>query len=153
MPHFGYSFQGYNPLIHARASAREIAVSPKAAREVCREIKNLSIPKAKTLLGEVISQRSAIPFRRHQHKVGHRSEIFKFHAGRYPKKAAIDILTLIGNLEANAEFKGLDIEKLFILHAAVSRGRVIKGYTPRAFGRTSPSFNTLIHIELVGKEI
>ena len=152
MPEFGYSFQGYDPLIHARASARETDVSPKAAREVCYAIRKMVIPRARTFLANVMSKKNAVAFRRHKTKVGHRSEIPKFHSGRYPVKTAKAILGVLENLQANAEFKGFDTEKLVIVHSAVSRGRRVKGSVPRAFGRSSPSFNTMIHIELVGQE-
>jgi len=39
------------------------------------------------------------------------------------------------------------------VHAAANRGRVVKSYVPRAFGRSSPSFNTLTHIEIVGRAV
>jgi large subunit ribosomal protein L22 len=67
-------------------------------------------------------------------------------------KAADRILRLLRELEANAEYKGLDIENLKIIHAVSHRGRKIRAYTPRAFGRASPSFETLSHVEIVGYE-
>ncbi len=82
----------------------------------------------------------------------HRSEINGFHAGGYPVKAASKVLEVLNNLEANSEFKGRDLDRMRIIHASAARGRVIKGYTPRAQGRSSPSFNTLVHIELVATE-
>jgi ribosomal protein L22 len=35
---------------------------------------------------------------------------------------------------------------------AAQRGRKIKGFTPRAHGRSSPSYQTLTHVELVVTE-
>ena len=151
MPEFGYSFHGYDPLTHVKASAREVDVSHKAAREVCNSIKNKFLPNAKIFLEGVSSKKVAVAFRRHKLKVGHRSELSNFQSGRYPVKTAKVVLEILNNLEANAEFKGFDVEKLKIVHSAVSQGRKVKGFVPRAFGRSSPSFNTMVHIELVGR--
>lgn len=152
MPLFRYSFQRYDPLLHIKASGREVDVSAKAAREVCLSIKGKLLNDAKEYLERVQERKDAVPFRRYKKKGAHRSEINGFHTGAYPVKAAREVMNVLGNLEANAEFKGLDLDRLKIIHAAAHRGRVIKGYTPRAQGRSSPSFNTLVHIELVATE-
>jgi large subunit ribosomal protein L22 len=73
-------------------------------------------------------------------------------AGRYPTKAAKRILALLEELQSNAEYKGLDVDRLRIVHAASQRGMKLRNYVPRAFGRSSPSYNTLTHIELIGYE-
>jgi len=149
---FGYSFTGYDPVIHIRASRREIDISPKHAREVCTAIKGKKLSFAKQFINNVLQKKEAVPFRRYNKQVGHRSNIQGFHSGRFPMKAATEILHTLENLEANSDFKGLNTDKLVIIHAAAHRGRKIAGYTPRAFGRSSPSLNTLVHIEIVGKE-
>jgi large subunit ribosomal protein L22 len=55
--------------------------------------------------------------------------------------------------ETNAEFKGLDIERLRIIHASAYPGMKIKRYVQRAFGRSSPRFTTLTHVELILEEM
>jgi large subunit ribosomal protein L22 len=152
LPEFGYSYTGYNPTLQVRASLREVDVSPKAAREVCEAIKGLRLEKARALLEDVIALKQAIPFRRYKKKVSHKGQVEKFYAGRYPVKAAKLMLKLLDNLEANADFKGLDITRIRIVHASAYPGRKIKKYFPRAFGRSSPDFKTLVHIEIVGEE-
>jgi large subunit ribosomal protein L22 len=152
LPLFRYSFQRYDPLLHIRASGREINVSAKAAREVCCSINGRLVKEAKEYLEQVESKKLSVPFRRYKRGGAHRSESQGFHAGAYPVKAAKEVLNVLNNLEANAEFKGLDLDRLKIIHAAAQRGRLIRGYTPRAQGRSSPSFNTLVHIELVAME-
>ncbi|NHW44659.1 MAG: 50S ribosomal protein L22, partial [Candidatus Verstraetearchaeota archaeon] len=52
----------------------------------------------------------------------------------------------------NAENKGLDVERLVIVHAAAHKGPVIRKYIPRAFGRATPFFQQLVHIEVAVKE-
>lgn len=152
MPKFGYSYIGYNPTLQVRASLREADVSPKAAREVCEAVKGLKLERARSLLEDVIALKQAIPFRRYKKKVSHKDQVEKFYAGRYPVKAAKLMLKLLDNLEANADFKGLDITRIKIVHAAAYPGRKVKKYFPRAFGRSSPDFKTLVHIEIIGEE-
>lgn len=152
LPLFRYAFQSYDPLLHIRASGREVDVSPKSAREVCKAIKGLFLNDAKNFLESVKEKETAVPLRRYKRGSGHRSEFSGFHAGAYPVKAASKVLEVVSNLEANAEFKGRDLERMKIIHAAALRGRIIRAYTPRAQGRSSPSYNTLVHIELVAAE-
>jgi large subunit ribosomal protein L22 len=147
VPHYGYSFEGFDPTVHVRASAREVNVSPKAAREVAVTIKGMSLPKAIDLLELVESKKMSIAFRRHKLKVGHRRELQGFPTGSYPVKAARAFLDVLRNL------KGLDPERVKIIHAAGYAGRTVKDFVPRAFGRSSPNFHQLVHIEVVGKEV
>jgi large subunit ribosomal protein L22 len=152
LPLFRYAFQSYDPLLHIRASGREVDVSPKTAREVCKAIKGMFLNDAKAYLNSVKEKEVPVSFRRFKKGSGHRSEINGFHAGGYPVKAATKVLEVLSNLEANAEFKGRDLDRMRIIHATAARGRIIRAYTPRAQGRSSPSFNTLVHIELVATE-
>jgi large subunit ribosomal protein L22 len=153
-PNFGYSITGLDPDRTAIASGRDIRCSPKHAREVCNTIKGMLIEDAKTFLDNVILQIQAVPFKRHNKKQAHRKGLdrFKWPAGRYPVRAAQEVLNIISNAENNAEYKGLDLDRVRIIHAATSRGRKIKKYIPRAFGRSTPYFTTLTHIEIVLEE-
>ena len=153
MPQFGYSFEGFDPAVHVRASGREVNVSPKAAREVAGTIRGMTLTKAIDHLEAVKEKRMPIAFRRHKLKVGHRSELQGFPTGSYPVKTARAYIDVLKNLQGNSEFKGLDPERVEIIHAAAYAGSTIKDYVPRAFGRSSPNFHQLVHIELVGKEV
>jgi large subunit ribosomal protein L22 len=135
-----------------RSAGREVNVSPKTAREICQTIKGKKLPDAKKILENVISKKEAIAFRRYKLKSGHRSNLQNFPTGAYPVKAAKAILDVTKNLEGNAEFRGMDTERLVIIHASALRGRIIKAYVPRAQGRSTPSYHMLCHIEIVGKE-
>ena len=152
MPKFRYSFVGYDPLIHVKASGRELNVSPKAAREICLFIKGRSVPKAKEYLEDVVLFKRSVPFRRYNKEVAHRRTSEKFHAGRFPVKTANSMIKLLDSLVNNADYKGIDPEKLKIIHAAAHRGRKIPGIIPRAFGRATPKENTLVHIEIIASE-
>ncbi|MDV3277636.1 MAG: 50S ribosomal protein L22 [Nitrososphaerales archaeon] len=153
MPQYGYSFEGFDPAVHVRASGREVNVSPKAAREIALTIKGMTVTKAIDHLELVREKKMAVAFRRHKLKVGHRSELQGFPTGSYPVKAAGAFVDVLKNLQSNSEFKGYDPEHVQIIHAAAYAGRTVKDFVPRAFGRSSPNFHQLVHIELVGKEV
>jgi large subunit ribosomal protein L22 len=152
MPQFSYSFQNFEKTKHVRASAREVEVSHKHAREICVAIKDMKLNKAKEYLENVVALKQPVPYRRYKNEVAHRSELQGFPAGRYPVKAAGEFLRLLNNLEANAEYKGMDLDRLAIIHASSCPGVKVERFTPRAFGRNSPKINSLVHIELVGME-
>ncbi|MFB3889279.1 MAG: 50S ribosomal protein L22 [Candidatus Bathyarchaeia archaeon] len=151
MPKWGYSIiaEELDPEKTVKASGRELRVSHKHAREVCRTIKGMMLTQAKSYLRDVVEKKKAIPFRRFQKKAGHRHGLNHAFAGRFPINAANKALKVLQNAEANAENKGLDTDKLQIIHAAAYPGMKTKRYTPRAHGRASPKFETLTHIEIV----
>lgn len=153
MPEWGYSLKTVETERTVKCSGRELKISPKGAVEICRTIRGMRLEDSRTLLERVIDKKRAIVYRRFKKEVPHRThEERGYAAGRYPVKAAERILRLLGELESNAEYKGLNIEKLRIIHAAAHMGMKSRKYIHRAFGRSSPFFNTLTHIELVGYE-
>ncbi len=149
VPKWGYSVLGLDADTTAKASGRELRVSPKVAREVCLAIKGMKLDEAKGFLGIVRQWKKAVPFRRHRKKVPHRHGLQLYAAGRYPVKAAEKILEVLESAESNAMYKGLDTERLRVVHAAACPGAKIKRYFPRAMGRATPQFETLCHVEIV----
>jgi len=149
MPKWGYTVTTLDPEKTVKASGRELSISHKAAREVCKTIKGMTLDQAKQHLNKVIQKKQPIPFRRHKKKAGHRHGLEKTYAGRYPVKTAQKILQVLQGAEANAEFKGFDTERLKIIHATAYPGIKVRRYTIRAFGRTSPKIRTLTHIEVI----
>jgi len=153
MPHFGYAFQNYDKTKHVRSSIREKDISHKHSREIAVAIKGMSIEKARDFLESVIARKVAVPYRRYNMEVAHRSNIRDgFFAGRFPQKAAHEFLKLLDNLESNAEYKGMDLDRLRIVNAAVYKGTKLQRFQPRAMGRSSPKYDTLVHVELVAQE-
>jgi len=154
VPKWGYSIteEELDPEKTAKASGREVRVSHKAAREICKTIRGMMLTQAKQYLGDVAAKKKPVPFRRYKKKAGHRHGLEKTYAGRYPVKAAEKILNVIEGAEANAENKGLDTERLRIIHTSAYPGMKIKRYIPRAHGRATPKFETLTHIEIALKE-
>jgi large subunit ribosomal protein L22 len=151
LPTWRYSVRALDPERTVKCAGRELRISPKAATEICNAIRGMKLPKAKKLLEEVEEKKTSIPYRHYKKEVPHRRHQ-GFHAGRYPVKAANSIRRLLDELEANAEYRGLDPEKVKIMHAASHRGMKTRKYIPRAYGRASSYFNTLTHVELVGYE-
>ena len=97
----------------------------------------------------VIDMKQAVPFKRHNKKVGHRKGAQGWPSGRYPVKAAAEILKVLENAESNAEYKGMDTENLIIEHISSHRGMVIRGAIPRAFGRVTPFNTPTTHVQVV----
>lgn len=153
MPQFGYSIIGLDPDKTAKASGREIRISAKAAREICLEIRGLRLEAAKTLLENVIALRRPIPYKRYDRKVGHRKGLRKADSGRFPVKASQHILRVIQNAENNADYKGLDLDRLRVTHVAAYPARVLKRVIERARGRATPFNEQLVHIEVVLTEV
>jgi len=154
VPKWGYSIaeEMLDPEKTAKASGREYRVSPKSAREVCKTIKGMKLTHAKQYLKDVIAKKKPVPFTRFRKKAGHRHGLVKAFAGKYPVKAAKYILKVLQGAEANAENKGLDTDRLRIIHASAYPGMKVKRYMPRAHGRSSPKFETMCHIEVAVEE-
>lgn len=141
-----------DPETTAKAMAYELHISPKHAFEICRTIKGKRVEDAEAYLEAVLEKRMAIPFKRHKKKVAHRRGLKKWYAGRYPVKASAEILNLLRNAKANAEYKGLDAEAMRIWHAATKKGRTIRGVMPRAFGRATSKNTDTVTVEIMLRE-
>ena len=152
MPNYKYSIYGLDPDRTAKASGRDLRISPKHAREICNALKDMDLDKAKEFLEDVIDMNKMVPLKRHKRKKPHHKGLHKWYAGAYPVKAASAILAILDNVEANAEYKGLDIDRCRLIHIMAHRAMKIKNYISRAFGRSSPYFNILTHIEGIVEE-
>ncbi len=151
MSRFKYAYQYYDSINHARASIREKSISHKHAREIGHAIKGMNLESAQDYLNRVINKESAVPFKRYKNQVGHRSDPGVM-AGRYPQKAALEILNLLVSLESNAEYKGLDLDRLKIVNVTVHKGIIVKRFIPRAQGRATPKNDARVHVEAVAQE-
>jgi len=149
MPHWEYSVKELDEARTVKASLREVDVSPKWSREVCRAIVGLTIPEARRLMEDVIAMKRMIPYRRYKKKRAHHAQTKG--PGGYPVKVARHMLKLLDSLEANAEFKGFDPDEVVIVHAAAHKARRLRKFMPRAFGRATPYDKQLVHIEVIGE--
>lgn len=130
----------------ARARGVELHISPKKTYEVLNAIRGLSLDRARDLLDAATRQERAIPFRRYNQETSHKRGTGP---GRYPQKVIRAVLQILANAEANAEFEGLDADRLVIRVAASSRGRIVKASMPRAHGRATPWNEQTTHVEIV----
>jgi large subunit ribosomal protein L22 len=105
----------------ARASAQNLSVSTKHCVEICRYLRYKSTSQAKKILEEVIKLKKAIPFKRYNRDVGHKPGMA---AGRFPRKAAAEVLKLIKSVEANAQFKGLNTSSLKITKILANKAAI-----------------------------
>ena len=151
MPKWGYTVipETLDQEKTAKASGRELKISHKAAREVCKAIKGMMLTNAKQYLRDVAAKKKAIPYMRYNKKLPHRHGLVNSFCGRYPIKASQVILGVLESAQSNAENKGLDVDRLRIIHAAAYQGIKMKRYAPRAHGRASPKWDTTTHVEIV----
>ena len=46
----------------------------------------------------------------------------------------------------------MDLDRLKIIAVTVHKGTKLKRFTPRAMGRASPKYDTLVHVEMIAME-
>ena len=146
MSHTYYSTVS-DPATTAQAYGRDMPCSPKSGRNVARAIKGMPVDRAKAFLEDVMELKTAVPFKVRVRKIHHRKG--GMGAGRYPVQTAKCMLKVLESAEANAEYKGLDKERLVITHSTAYQGTVIQAYTPRAQGRATPHYNRLTNFEVI----
>ncbi|HDP97430.1 MAG TPA: 50S ribosomal protein L22 [Euryarchaeota archaeon] len=145
----GYT-QKSDPETTAKAYGKEIRVSPKHCEEVSRNIRGRKVEDAKVYLRGVIALKTPVKYRRYIKFLSHKSGAGP---GRYPVKAASEILRVIEYAQHNAEYKGLDSDNMKIHTVAIHRGRTVQNYMPRAHGRQTRWFDLTSNIEIILEEI
>ena len=133
----------------ARAYGNEERTSWKNAINVARAIQGMKVREAEKFLEEVIALRRPVPFRVRNRKVAHKPGIGP---GRYPKKSAQATLLVLKNAINNAEYQGLDPDEMRIIHASAYKGRQLRGFMPRAHGRSSKWNEETANIEIIIQE-
>lgn len=91
---------------HAKVYGRNIKVSRKSATIICRVIKGKTLKRVKRLLNDLLSQKRNL-------------------RGKYYTKTVKAIKELLESCEKNAEFLGLEKERLFV-HASAHQGTIIR---------------------------
>jgi large subunit ribosomal protein L22 len=142
----GYTYRAETGVSVARARGIEMPISPKKTYEVLNAIRGLDVDDARTLLEEVVALRRAVPFRRYNQETAHHRGSGP---GRFPKKVAKNVLSVLKNAEQNAEYDGLDAERLYVKIAASARGRIRQGQMPRAHGHADPWNEQTTNVEIV----
>ncbi len=142
----GYTFQGETGIKVARARGIELHISPKKTYEFLNAIRGLPVEKARTILEDALHLRRAVPFRRYNQETAHHTGTGP---GRYASKVAREILKVLQNAEGNAEYEGLDADRLFVKIAASGRGRIGVAVMPRAHGRSTAWNEQPTNVEIV----
>jgi len=142
----GYTYRTETGASVARARGIELPISPKKTYEVLNAIRGLPVERARHLLEEVVALRRAVPFRRYNQETAH-------HRGtgpsRYPKKVARHVLAVLKNAEQNADYEGLDAERLYVKVASSARGRILSAMMPRAHGHGDPWNEQTTNVEII----
>lgn len=83
--------------------------------------------------------------------MGRKAQAKAFHhsQGRWPVKSAEFLLQLLRSAESNADYKGLDVDRMVIEHIHVNRAPKMRRRTYRAHGRINPYMSSPCHIELI----
>lgn len=84
-----------NPKKSARAYGRALRISTKSSAIVCKAISGKNLEKGKKLLQDLIEKKRDLD-------------------GKYYTNSSKGVLSIIRSAEANAEFKGLDLNRLII---------------------------------------
>ncbi len=128
----------------AKAVGLSLPISRKESINICNSIRGMNLQKAKKLLQDVIALKKPIAYTVYNADVGHKAGMA---AGRFPVSSCKQILSILKNAEANAQFKGLSTGNLLIKHANAQ-----KGPTAHHFGRQRTKAKRT-HIELVVEEV
>jgi large subunit ribosomal protein L22 len=142
----GYTYRPESGVSVARARGIELPISPKKTYEVLNAIRGLRVERARQLLEDVVALKRPVPFRRYNQETAHKRGIGP---GRFPKKVARSVLLVLRNAEENAEYDGLDAERLYIKIAASGRGRIRIARMPRAHGHPDPWNEQTTNVEIV----
>ena len=86
----------------AKAAGVSLTMSLKDAVEICSFIRGKKLSWAKAALEEVIALKRAIPYKKHPGSKGHKPGIGP---GRYPVNACKEIMTVLNNVETNAQVR------------------------------------------------
>ncbi|MBN1110029.1 MAG: 50S ribosomal protein L22 [Methanomassiliicoccales archaeon] len=144
----GYTAQA-DPDTTSKAIAKELPISPKFSREICRMVRGRKVEDAIRMLEEVVELRRPVPIRRYNMGVAHKKGVGP---GRFPKKAASAIIKVLQSAKSNAEYKGLDAENMRVRTISAHLGRTTPGYMPRAHGRSTAWDQQTVNIEVILEE-
>ena len=135
---FNYAFKAEEGM--AKAFGRGLGISTKKSVEICKVLRGKSVQKAKEYLGRVLTMEDAVPMKRYNRDVPHRKGMA---GGKYPLKAAKEILKIVESAESNAHSKGLSKELVIVHISAHLASR------PWHYGRQKRSKMKRTHIQVV----
>ncbi|KAI5706100.1 60S ribosomal protein L17 isoform X5 [Diaphorina citri] len=149
-----YSKEPRNPTKSCKARGSNLRVHFKNTRETAKTISKMPLRRAIKFLKNVKDQLECVPFRRYNGGVGRCAQAKQWGTtqGRWPRKSADFLLQLLKNAESNADYRGLDTDRLVIEHIQVNRAPRLRRRTYRAHGRINPYMSSPCHIEVILSE-
>ncbi len=141
----GYTVKEF-PEKSAHGRIIDADISLKDAVNIAHYLRGMKLSRAKELGERVLKKESPIKYFRYLDSISHRTGVGP---GRYPVKAMKVFMELFSNVEANAEFKGLQVENLTLKVISAAKGGMVKRYRPKAYGRAGQFFKDQVNIEAV----
>jgi len=145
-----YSTKPANEAKAAKAIGRDLNISFKDAVVVCDHIRGKKLEAAINMMEETVNLKNPVPYKKFNKGIGHRKGDHKVKTSRYPTKIASEILKMLANLQSNAEYKGLDVEKLRITHIQAQKGLTRMRRKPK--GRWKMWARQLVSIQAIAEE-
>ena len=133
-----------------RAMGRDMNISFKDAVMVADKIRGMKLKKALTYLEGVSELKKTVPYPRYNKGIGHRKGN-TIKSSKYPQKVAKHVIGVLKNIEANAEFKGLDLDKVKLSHVQAQKGIDRKRRKPT--GRWGSWTTQYVHFQIIAEEI
>ncbi|MFN7105774.1 MAG: 50S ribosomal protein L22 [Pyrobaculum sp.] len=138
----------------ARAYWPEQKMSWKKGVEVARFIRGMTVSQAKRWLGDVVELKRPVPVKTFKKKQAHHAAPWRgWPVAKWPVKVARRFLQLLENVENNARFRGLDVDRVVVVYAAAHKGIKIRNILPRAFGRATRFDEQTVNLEVVAVEL
>ncbi|KAJ1913149.1 60S ribosomal protein L17B [Tieghemiomyces parasiticus] len=149
-----YSATPANASKSAMTRGSYLRVHFKNTHETASVLNGLKLEKAIQYLKDVRAHRQCVPFKTFNGGVGRcaQAKAWGVTQGRWPVKSCIFLMSLLDNVKANAEAKGLDIEKTVIKHIQVNAAPKHRRRTYRAHGRINAFMANPCHIEIIVTE-
>ncbi len=139
----------------AKATLKNARVSLKFSTEMFREITGQPVDKAIKRIQRIAEKDEMLPLKKYNTGVAHHKGDSRsgVKSGRYPVYVAKKFIELLELAKANADFKGLDTEKLLVLHGHASMGFSRQGLQPQGKigGKTRKRKST--HLEIIVTEV
>jgi len=112
------------------ANIKDVNANYKDLIAVCDAIRYKSVPLALESLDSIINDNKPIIYRKYNKYMGARHEL-KGRKGRTPIKCAKIVRKVLINAMANADNKALDVESLYVVHAAANKTLIARRYPPK----------------------
>jgi len=130
-----------------KALGKDIDVSYKKAVVVCDKLRGMNLEDAIALLEAVAALEQPIPFKKYNKGTSQRPGAG---VAKYPVKVAAEILKVLKNAQTNAEYKGLDAEKLRIISIQANKGPARRRRKPK--GRWKAWKTQYVSVQAIVKE-